>query len=275
MSKWYTKLFFFVLIVFAYVNNKILASTPSPYPPTLIPVNNNVNQGNDSEPPLLCRDPEEIRRATELMNEAVIHLQHHATSTEEYRLISNFDNGTSAYFKNHGGHTIIEKLNNKIPDSNKYNAIVKTLSNLNRVKIADGNVITIKVVRVYTPNLVMIQQRYINLSGSSQKYFYALVTKVETSENTTVIAYTSANINDYNRADKKFYKNTILENANLFKTEVDSEIDIRNGELRKLFVNLFGFLIKKEDEQVDLTCVSSIYDNVSNARNPFTKMCRA
>ncbi|SCL85925.1 hypothetical protein PBNK65NY_000509100 [Plasmodium berghei] len=121
----------------------------------------------------------------------------------------------------------------------------------------------------------MVQQRCRNLFELPQKYFYALAEKFEISENTTVIVYASANINDHNRSDKKFYKNTILESANLFKTEVNSEIDIRNGELKKLFVNLLGFFIKKEDEHVDLTCVSSIYDNVSNAKNPFTKMCKA
>ncbi|SBW38365.1 hypothetical protein PBNK65E_000520400 [Plasmodium berghei] len=120
----------------------------------------------------------------------------------------------------------------------------------------------------------MVQQRFRNLFELPQKYFYALAAKFEISENTTVIVYVSANINDHNRADKKFYKNTILESANLFKTEVNSEIDIRSGELKKLFINLLGFFIKKEDEHVDLTCVSSIYD-VSNAKNPFTKMCRA
>ncbi|ETB59939.1 hypothetical protein YYC_03289 [Plasmodium yoelii 17X] len=275
MSKWYITFCLFVLIVFGYMNNQVLSSSPTPYAATFISLNSNVDQGNDPENPILCSNPEEIRRATELMNEAVIHLQYHATSTDEYRLIYNSNNGASAYFKNHGGHTIIEKLNNKIPDSNKYNAIIKAICDLNRIKIVDGNVITGKVIRVYNPNLMLVQHRYRDLFGSTQKYFYALATKVEISENTTIIAYTSANINDHNCADKKFYQNTIVESANLFKTEVDSETDIRNGKLKKLFVNLLGFLIKKEDEHVDLTCVSSIYDNVSNARNPFTKMCRA
>ncbi|SCL81908.1 fam-a protein [Plasmodium berghei] len=263
MSKWYITLFFCVLIVFAYMNNKAIANSPAP-----------LDQGSDPENPLLCRDPEEIRKAAELMNEAVIHLQYHATSTENYILISNYNNGRSVYFKNHGGHTIIEKLNNKISDSNKYNTIIKEICDLNRIKIVDGNALTGKVVRVYSPNLVMVQQRCRNLFELPQKYFYALAEKFEISENTTVIVCASANINDHNRSDKKFYKNTILESANLFKTEVNSEIDIRSGELKKLFINLLGFFIKKEDEHVDLTCVSSIYD-VSNAKNPFTKMCRA
>ncbi|VEV54404.1 fam-a protein [Plasmodium vinckei vinckei] len=209
------------------------------------------------------------------MNEAVMHLQYHATSTEEYELISTSNNGTNAYVKKHGGHTTVEKLNNKIPDPNRYKTIIKFLCDLNRPQNLDGRIITGKVVRVYTPNLVMVQQRYRTLYGSSQKYFYALAPKAEVDENTTVIVYASANINDHNRADKKLYQNTILESANSFKTEVNSEVDIRNGELKKLFVNLFGFLIKKEDGHVDFTCVSSIYESVSNSLNSFTKLCRA
>ncbi|CAD2094979.1 fam-a protein [Plasmodium vinckei petteri] len=274
MSKWYIKIFFCVLIIFVYVNNKVLASSPDPHTPTSITINNHLEQSNEPENSLFCTDPEEIRKAIELMNEAVIHLQYHATSTEEYELISISNNGTSAYIKKHGGHTNIEKINNKVPDPNKYKAIIKLLCDLNRPQIISGGIITAKIARVYTPNLVMVQQRYRSLYESSQKYFYALATKVEVAENTTVIVYASANINDHNRADKKFYKNTILESANSFKTEVNSDVDIRNGELKKMFVNLFGFLIKKEDEHVDFTCISSIYDSVSNSLNSFTKLCR-
>ncbi|VTZ66348.1 fam-a protein [Plasmodium chabaudi chabaudi] len=274
MSKWYIKIFFCVLILFVYVTNKVLASSPAPHTPTSISVDNSLEQRDVSENSVLCTDPEEIRNVTELMNEAVMHLQYHATSTEEYELVSNADNGTSVYFKKHGGHTDIEKLYNKVPDPNKYNSIIKYLCDLNRIKIVDGYVITVKIARIYTPNLVMVQQRYRNLYESSQKYFYAFATKVEIAENTTAIVYTSGNINDHNRADKKSYRNTIVESANSFKTEVNSDADIRNGELKKLFVNLLGFLIKKEDDHVDFTCVSSIYDSISDAQNPFAKLCR-
>lgn len=39
---------------------------------------------------------------------------------------------------------------------------------------------------------------------------------------------TTPNINDHNPS-KKIYKNKIIENANLFKTDIDSEEDIRRA----------------------------------------------
>ncbi|CAD2102058.1 fam-a protein [Plasmodium vinckei] len=63
-------------------------------------------------------------------------------------------------------------------------------------------------------------------------------------KNTTIIVMASADINDHNPSSKKF-KNTIIENVNLFKADIDSEDDIRNGKLRKTFVNIAGYLIKK------------------------------
>ncbi|SCM01094.1 hypothetical protein PCHDS_000048700, partial [Plasmodium chabaudi adami] len=111
--------------------------------------------------------------------------------------------------------------------------------------------------RVYNPNLVIIQQRYKKKIGSPQKYFYALATKVQISEDTTIIAYTSANINDHNPSGKK-YENTIVKKANSFKTDINSEEDIRQGKLQKAFVNLAGYLIQKRGDRADVTYIESI-----------------
>lgn len=70
---------------------------------------------------------------------------------------------------------------------------------------------------------------------------------------------TSANIIDHHPS-KKEYKNTIIENANLFTTEVDSEDDIRKGKLKKLFVNIAGYLIEKKNTYVYVTYVESVSD---------------
>lgn len=68
----------------------------------------------------------------------------------------------------------------------------------------------------------------------------------------------SANINDHNKADQKNYKNDILERANSFTAEVDSEEDIRKGKLKKMFVNLSGCLIIKKHNHIDITHISSV-----------------
>ncbi|SCL86173.1 hypothetical protein PCHDS_000508400, partial [Plasmodium chabaudi adami] len=77
------------------------------------------------------------------------------------------------------------------------------------------------------------------------------------SENKTIIAMTSADIDDHNPYIKK-YKNKIVKSANLFKTDIDSEDDIRRGELQKVFINLAGYLIEKKGENLEITYVESI-----------------
>ncbi|EAA21573.1 hypothetical protein [Plasmodium yoelii yoelii] len=103
-----------------------------------------------------------------------------------------------------------------------------------------------KIVRVYTPNLVMIQQRWKKLPWARHKYFYAIAAKFKISENKTIIVMASANIIDHNRKNKKYFENTIVESANLFQAEVDSEDEIRNGKIKKSYVNLSGYIVKKE-----------------------------
>ncbi|SCM13546.1 fam-a protein [Plasmodium chabaudi adami] len=138
-----------------------------------------------------------------------------------------------------------------------YEDIINFLWNPNAPHIYCDDFINGKFVRVYNPNLVMIQHRYKNRAQSAQGYYYAFAKKAQISEDTTIIVMSSANINDYNPS-KKIYKNRIIERANSFKTNIDSEDDIRNGKLIKMFVNLSGFIIKKEDTHVEITHIDSI-----------------
>ncbi|CXH98697.1 hypothetical protein PBK173_000050900 [Plasmodium berghei] len=103
-----------------------------------------------------------------------------------------------------------------------------------------------KVTHEYSPNLIMVQNRYINTPLSFHGYYYALAKKVQVSDDTTLIVYTSSNIDDYNIVDKKKYTNTIVESANSFKPKIYSKKDIRNGKLIKMFVNLYGCIIQKK-----------------------------
>ncbi|SCL91586.1 hypothetical protein PCHAJ_000531900, partial [Plasmodium chabaudi chabaudi] len=77
------------------------------------------------------------------------------------------------------------------------------------------------------------------------------------SEDTTIIVMASGNINDHNPSSKE-YKNTIVESANLFKIDIDSEDDIRKGKLKKVVVNLAGYYIQRSKYRVDITNIESI-----------------
>ncbi|EAA16292.1 hypothetical protein [Plasmodium yoelii yoelii] len=106
----------------------------------------------------------------------------------------------------------------------------------------------------------MIQQRYKKKFGRRQRYFYALATKVEISENKAIIVMASANIIDHNHKNKKYFENKIIENANLFQAEIDSEDDIRKGKLKKTLANLIGYLIEKRDRYIHIIYVDSVND---------------
>ncbi|SCL82089.1 hypothetical protein PBNK65NY_000492000, partial [Plasmodium berghei] len=129
------------------------------------------------------------------------------------------------------------------PDSNQY---------INKAYVKK------KIVRVYSPNLVMIQQRCKKLPWSRQKYFYAIAAKFKISENKTIFVMASANIIDHNRKNKKYFENTIVESANLFQAEVDSEDEIRNGKIKKTFVNLSGYIVEKRKDHIYVIYIDSM-----------------
>ncbi|CAD2084060.1 fam-a protein [Plasmodium vinckei lentum] len=219
---------------------------------------------------LLCEDPEEAINAAKLMDEAVVHLAYHAANKDGSEP-SKSDTGNSSlsHKKEDENTTKILKANRKIYHLGMYNNIVNMIWNPHPVKfyinesaISDKANITRKIVRVYDPNLIMIQQRYKKGSGSNQKYFYALVKKAQISEDTTVIVMTSVNIKDQDSSKEK-HKNTIIENANLFKTSIESEEDIKQGKLKKVFVNIAGYLIEKIKNDIHITYIESINEDNS------------
>ncbi|SBW38267.1 fam-a protein, partial [Plasmodium berghei] len=181
MNKLYIQIVLFILTISLYVNNKTLATelasgenatSESAYyyltPEELYEKNKH----------LLCTDPEETINAEKLMNEVVTHLKYHATSNDDYKLCrKNPGISMFVYKKKHQDHTDVQKIKFKFYDSDKYNGIINMLWNPNHLN--PFNTGFVKIVRVYNPNLVMIQQRYKKKFGRRQKYFYALATKVE------------------------------------------------------------------------------------------------
>ncbi|VTZ67618.1 fam-a protein [Plasmodium chabaudi chabaudi] len=262
MNKIYMKTVFALLSLFVYASNKAIASDlhlRGPSSDNLISIlaNDASEDIYENNTHLICTDPEEARNAEKLMKEAVALLQYHTQNEEGYDLYNIYDEDAAIYFKNHDGIDI-GKLELKIPGPDNYDDIVKILWDPNGAQLFDGNFINGKFMRIYDPNLVIVQLRSRSLVGLAQEYLCALAHKVEVSENETIIVHASANINDHNDTYEYGYRNSVLENANSFHAEIESDEDIRNGEIIKTYINLSGCIIKKEDDCVNLTCVNSI-----------------
>ncbi|EUD70503.1 hypothetical protein YYG_04061 [Plasmodium vinckei petteri] len=166
------------------------------------------------------------------MNEAVKRLEHYAISKDGYILLGKRSGNIFLYKKKHEGHTNVERIIYSVDDPNKYNEIIN--------EIWDSN--------------------YANSFNTDfvKKIFLCFSQKISSKETFPLLFRYKSDINDHNPSSKEF-KNTIIENVNLFKADIDSEDDIRNGKLRKTFVNIAGYLIKKKyNSYIDMTFVTSI-----------------
>ncbi|CAD2088791.1 fam-a protein [Plasmodium vinckei lentum] len=214
---------------------------------------------------LLCENPEETKQASELMDEAVVCLVYHATNNDDSESCKN-NTGSSSLSdkKKYEKPKNLIKTNRRIYDFGLYNEIVNMIWDpentnffINESAICKKGKTTRTIVRVYDPNLIMIQQRYRKGSESTEKYFYALAKKAHISKDKIIIVMISVNINDKDSSKEK-HKNTIIENANLFKTSIESEQDIKQGGLKKVFVNIAGYLIENIKNHIHITYIESI-----------------
>ncbi|VEV58079.1 fam-a protein [Plasmodium vinckei vinckei] len=261
MNKFYIQIVLFFLSVSVYLNNKALATEPAP------------EENTETKPPkryltpeeifaknkhLLCTNRNEIINAANLMSEAAAHLENHATSKNGYDICKwtrNFNITLST--KKDEGNIIIQKTHFKYYNVDKYKKIINMLWDPNSEHFLDKTSSKRKIARVYNPNLVMIQQRYKSWSEGRDKYFYALAANIEISPYETIIVISSPNVNDGYPSDKE-YKNKIVENANLFKLDINSEDDIKNGEIKKTNVNIAGYFIRKICNFIDIIYIESI-----------------
>ncbi|ETB63078.1 hypothetical protein YYC_00666 [Plasmodium yoelii 17X] len=256
MNKGYIKIALALLSVAGYMQNMAFATEYATSP----------NSSNETTKTQLLRFYNEIKKANQakeakqtsaIMSEALALAQKHAEHTNDYEEYSKEDDGTNLYFKKFKD-TEIGKLEFTIPDADNYDDIINMLWDSNGAKNYDDNFIKGSIPRAYDPNLVIVQQRYKSPIGSLETYFNALAKKVEISKNKTAIVLVSSDMKDQNIASFIKYVNPIVESANSFKPDIDSEEDIRNAKLFKVYVNLVGAFIEKKSDCVKITYLSSL-----------------
>ncbi|CAD2099540.1 fam-a protein [Plasmodium vinckei brucechwatti] len=236
MNKFYIQIFFFLLSVSVYLNNKTLATAPDIGMAKKIKIKKRWDTPKEiyiKNKDLLCANPNEITNAVKLMNEAATHLEHHATCKDGYKPWRWNSQLNNVLYKKKHGDTVVQKMNLNYYHVHTYDKITNIL---------------------WDPALANKFNR-----GSVK------TAKFDISEDKTIIVMASANINDgYN--SKKKYKNTIIENANVFKTQINSEHYIRNGILKKTFVNIAGYILERTRAYVNITYLESIDGHTSNYR---------
>ncbi|CAD2103342.1 hypothetical protein YYG_02900 [Plasmodium vinckei petteri] len=201
---------------------------------------------------LLCHDPEEIEKVGKLMSGAAALLQKHLTSDDYYRTDLSRE-GTRILRRQK--ETDIGKFCVTIEHPDKYDEIKTTIWNPNGAQNMDPSFLTGQVVRLYSPNLMMIQQCYTSGGHSSVKYFHYLAQKIEVSKDKTIMVYLSthtADINDSIEANM----GALLDIAYSLEPGCDYE-----EEFKKNYVNLSGYDINKDDTKIDITYFDSIYDD--------------
>ncbi|SCN58814.1 fam-a protein [Plasmodium chabaudi chabaudi] len=215
--------------------------------------------------------PEEATQAAAVMVEALDVAKKHAEHTDDYGLYYKKDDEEFLHFKR-ANNTEIGKLEFTIHNPDSYSDIVNMLWDPSGGKDYDNLFIQGALHRIYNENLVIRQQRYKSVMWD--KYYYALANKVELSEDETAIVLTSSQMNDHDPGYYAEYVNPLVESANSFKPEVDSEEDIRRGKLYKTYVNLMTLFIKKEVDCVKITVIASIDHSVlpDTTQNTIRKM---
>ncbi|SCL86640.1 fam-a protein [Plasmodium chabaudi adami] len=262
MNKFYIQIVFFLLSVSVYLNNRTLATESAPENATKTKSKNSYATSEEiyeKNKHQLCTDSLEIRHATNVIFDAVEHLKYHAKSKNYDYVIEGKPYDHMLYCEQNFQNNInVKKIKHTVDNPNKYNDVINEAWDPDHPKFFDTGDVERKIVRVYNPNLVLIQQRYKNWRFERQKYFYALAAKARLSEDVAVIIMASPIINDHNPSKRK-YKNKVIKSANLFEIEIDSEDDIREGKLQKTSVNVAGYYIEKTYYgYFDVTYIESI-----------------
>ncbi|VTZ67848.1 fam-a protein [Plasmodium chabaudi chabaudi] len=297
MNSKYIKIVFLVIGLFAYASNNAFASESRPRKSVQKTSTrgrsasrsetsrNDGSASSDDNPNIkkgeyiipICRNPEEVRKATRLMDDVIKRLEYHATN-DGYDKAKQHDKHITKQYKNHADQGGVQKINIKIRGSQKYNDIIHMLSK--RLPVLEFGDIRVKgrTIVKYSPDLVMIKQRYTNRARTMKAYFHALFAKIKISPNETIIAYASADVDGETDVIHKIDGNTSKDDdassiAESYLSQAEDSLSIGDVPQEATIVeaqkqrvaNVFGFIVKKEEHYVNVTHISSV-----NEQTPFS-----
>ncbi|VTZ78715.1 fam-a protein [Plasmodium yoelii] len=207
-------------------------------------------------PELACEDLDEALVALDHANDAsefLIKLSE--TGIDDYSTHST-ENGDKIIYSKKIGNMDIGRLHLTIPSASNYSNVLRKLWDFNHNKKPDEKFINGKLARVYCNYLIVLEKLSIDPNYTPLTKNYALAAKVKKSNDTTVILCPSRALNYLGQIDDETDMKEMLENTQSIETDIDPE-----EALTKLGTNIAGFVVKKGDDNVQVTYINAIYDS--------------
>ncbi|VTZ78172.1 fam-a protein [Plasmodium yoelii] len=254
MNKGYIKIALPLLSLAGYTQNVTFATGH----PSDVTINANPSRQKplfEEFPELTCEDLDEALVALDHANDAsefLIKLSE--TGIDDYSTHST-KNGDKIIYSKKIGNMDIGRLHLTIPSASNYSNVLRKLWDFNHNKKPDERFINGKLARVYCNYLIVLEKLSIDPNYTPLTKKYALAARVKHSNDTTVILCPSRPLNYLGQNDGEPNMNEILENTQSIQTDIDPE-----EALTKLSANVAGFVVKKGEDNVQVTYINAIYD---------------
>ncbi|CXH90710.1 fam-a protein [Plasmodium berghei] len=264
MNKGYIKIALILLSLAGYMQNVAFAAE---YAPDVSSEANPDRQKTIFEKyrDFVCYDIYEILAAIDHANDtSELLLKLSETSADNYSTFYKENESKIIYFKRIGNMDI-SRVHLTIPYASNVSNTKQYLRYKNNFKLNNhyyiypyfyfSLVLCRDIVRIYSKYLIMFDKLNIDSNYSNIIKKYVLAAKVKPSNDTTVILCPSRALNYlgdiYNEPNMK----EILKNTQSIETGIDPE-----EALTKLGTNIAGFVVKKRNDNVQVTYINVIYD---------------
>ncbi|WBY60512.1 fam-a protein [Plasmodium yoelii yoelii] len=207
-------------------------------------------------PELVCEDLDEILLAiNHIMEASDLLIKLSKTGIDDYSSYST-ENGDKTIYSKKIGNVDIGRLHLTIPSTSNYSNVLKKLWDFSHNKKPYKKLINGNLARVYSKYLILLEKFNTDLNYTPLTKNYALAAKVKKSNDTTVIICPSRALNYLGQIDDETEIKEMLENTQSIETDIDPE-----EALTKLGTNIAGFVVKKGDDNVQVTYINAIYDS--------------
>ncbi|VEV54537.1 fam-a protein [Plasmodium vinckei vinckei] len=260
MNKVYVKVGLALLSLAGYMQNVAISSEASRNSASH---SSGLRQNNDARfkkhKNIVCENIDEALLALKNINDASELLLKLAENTDGYSAYST-DNKNGTVYSKKIGNVDIGKLHVTIPSSSKYEDVLRNLWDYNDPTKTYKKFINGNIARIYCKYLIIVEKKNRDPVYRSLVKKYALASIVKQSDDIAVIVCPSRILNYLGEINDEPNMKEILENTQPIETGIGAE-----EALTKLANNLSGFIIKKRDDDVEVTYINAIFEHDNSA----------